>query len=422
MKFSKKVLPNGIRLITAPLKDHPTVTVMVLVEAGSKYETRKENGISHFLEHMCFKGTEKRPSALIITRELDSIGAAYNAFTGQEFTGYYAKCDFRHVSVALDVVSDIYLNSTLPDAEMQKEKGVIIEEINMYEDLPQRKVQDVFTELLYGDTPAGWSITGPKENILAFTRQDFVDYRTRHYVAEATAVIVAGNFDEKKITADIEKIFGGARHGKKDGKEKVNESQSAPHVKLSYKETDQAHFVLGVRSFDVYDERNSGLRVLSAVLGGGMSSRLFQKVRDEMGAAYYVGAANETFTDHGYFEVAAGVDQKRVDEVITAVLGELTRLKEELVPDDELQKVKDYLTGTMFLSLETSDALSDLYGYQEIMRKPIKTPDEIRARIESVTADDVRKLARELFVATNLNLALIGKYKDESRFTKLLSV
>src|SRR3989338_2399104 len=422
MNFSKKVLPNGLRIITAPMKDHPTVTVMVLVEAGSKYETRAENGISHFLEHMCFKGTTKRPSALAITRELDSIGAQYNAFTSHEFTGYYAKSDFKHVNTALDVVSDIYLNSTLPESEMEKEKGVIIEEINMYEDLPQRKVQSVFSELLYGDTPAGWDIAGTKENVSSFTRSAMADYRRRHYVAEATVVIVSGNFDEQAVIADITEKFAGAHHGKKDGKEKVTEDQTKPAVKLFFKETDQAHFVLGVRTFDVYDKRSAMLRVLTSVLGGGMSSRLFQKIRDEMGAAYYVGVSKQIFTDHGYFEIAAGVDQKRVGEVATAVLEELKRLKEETVVSEELKKAKDYLVGTMYLSLETSDALGDIYGYQEVMRKLIKTPNEMQKLIEAVSATDVRGLANALFTPEHLNFALVGRFKDENEFAKILSV
>jgi len=422
MNFSKKVLPNGIRLITVPMKDHPTVTVMVLVEAGSKYETKKLSGISHFLEHMCFKGTEKRPSALAISHELDSIGAQSNAFTSHEFTGYFAKCDMRHIDTALDVVSDIYLHSTLPSAEMEKEKGVIIEEINMYEDLPQRKVQNVFSELLYGDTPAGWDITGTRETVSSFTREQFVDYRNRHYVTDATVVVVAGNIDESKIVSDVTQKFAQAYRGKKDGKEKVIEKQKSASAKIFFKETDQAHLVLGVRTFDVYNERNPILRVLSGVLGGGMSSRLFQKVREEMGAAYYVGAGNESFTDHGYFEVAAGVDQKRVLEVMEAVISELKRLKEEVVSAQELKKVKDYLIGSMFLSLETSDALADIYGYQEIMRKPIKTPDEMRVLIESVSGEQIRDLAREIFVPQHLNFALIGRFKEESDFLKALSL
>jgi predicted Zn-dependent peptidase len=233
--------------------------------------------------------------------------------------------------------------------------------------------------------------------------------------------VIAGNIDEEKAIARVSETFALAYHDKKDGKESVTENQRAPAAKLFFKETDQAHFVLGVRTFDVYDKRNPVLRVLSGILGGGMSSRLFQKIRDELAAAYYVGAANETFTDHGFFEVAAGVDQKRTAEVISVVLTELARLTRESVDREELKKVKDYLIGTMFLSLETSDALANLYGYQEIMRKEPKTPDEMRAMIEAVDAAAVQKLARELFVSEHLNLALVGRYKDESEFLPLLS-
>lgn len=420
MKYKRMTLPNGIRLIMAPIQNHPTVTVMVLVEVGSKYETREENGISHFLEHMCFKGTVKRPSVMHITRELDSIGAQYNAFTAQEFTGYYAKGDFRHFDTVLDVVSDIYLHSMLPESEAKKEKGVIIEEINMYEDLPQKKVQDVFTELLYGDTPAGRNIAGTKETVNAFTHAQLLDYRTRHYVADATAVIIAGNINEVEAERKVRDTFSNARHGVISRKEIVQEKQKKPAVRLFYKETDQAHFVLGVRSFSTYDKRNPVMRVLTGILGGGMSSRLFQKVRDEMGAAYYVGASHETFTDHGYFEIASGVDQKRVSEVIRAVLEEMKRLKEETVSPEELKKVKDHLIGTMFLSLETSDSFADLYGLQEMMRKPLKTPDDIRSLIEAVGASEVQTLAQEIFVSENLNLALVGRYKNEEEFLGFL--
>lgn len=421
MHFSKHILPNGIRVITVPIKGHPTVTVEVFVEVGSKYETKPESGISHFLEHMCFKGTKKRPSVLAVTRELDSIGAQYNATTSQEWTGYYAKCDARHFDIALDVVSDIYLNSTLPESEMEKEKGVIVEEINMYEDLPQRKVQDIFMELLYGDTPAGRDIAGTRENVRSFTHAALTGYRARHYVSDATTVIVAGNIDEKTALEKVTRMFASAARGEKGDKEKVMEAQKKPAAKVFFKETDQAHFVLGVRTFDTHDERNPVLRVLSAVLGGGMSSRLFQKVRDQMGAAYYVGAAPDSFTDHGFFEVAAGVDQKRVPEVVTAVLDELSRLTKEAVSEAELKKAKEYLNGTMYLSLETSDAVADFYGYQEVMRKVIKTPDEVRARVNAVDAASIRELAQELFVDRNLNFSLIGRFKDAGEFERALS-
>lgn len=422
MNFNKKVLPSGLRIITVPMKDNPTITALVLVEAGSKYETKKINGISHFLEHMCFKGTTKRPTALDISKELDSVGAQYNAFTTQEFTGYYAKTDWRHLDKAIDVVSDIYLLSTLPEAEIEKEKGVIVEEINMYEDLPQRRVQDAFTTLLYGDTPAGWDIIGTKDTVRSFRREDFIKYRESHYVADATTIVVAGNFKEEEVIAKLEKVFEPIRHGNKAVKAKVEEGQKKPAVRVVKKETDQAHFVLGVRTFPIYDRRNPILKVIAGVLGAGMSSRLFQKVREEMGAGYYVGAAAEAFTDHGFFEVAAGVDQGRIKEVISVVLEEFNRMKKEDVPADELQKTKDYLIGSMYLSIESSDAVADLYGYQEIMRKEIHTPDKMASLIREVDVGSIRKLSQEIFVPENLNCAIIGKFSDEKEFLPILKV
>ena len=208
MQFSKKVLHNGLRIITIPMKDNPTVTVLALVEAGSKYETKKVNGISHFLEHMCFKGTTKRSKAVDISKELDSLGSQYNAFTSQEYTGYYAKSDARHFRQIFDIVSDIYLNSTFPDAEMEREKGVIIEEINMYEDMPHRHVHDLMMQLLYGDQPAGWNIAGEKKNILGMKRDDFVTYKSEHYLPEATVLVVAGAITEKEVLKEVIDIFG----------------------------------------------------------------------------------------------------------------------------------------------------------------------------------------------------------------------
>ena len=205
MKFNKTILKNGLRVITVPMKDNPTVTVLMMVEAGSKYETKEINGLSHFLEHMCFKGTTKRPKAIDISQELDTVGAQYNAFTSQEYTGYYAKADFKHLDLLLDVVSDMYLNPIFEDKEIEKEKGVIIEEINMYEDLPHRKVQEIFMKLLYGDQPAGWDIAGTKDNIKNIKRSDFLDYRRKHYVPSATTLVVAGRFDEKKVSPIFKK-------------------------------------------------------------------------------------------------------------------------------------------------------------------------------------------------------------------------
>ncbi len=420
MKYIKKVLKNGLRVVTVPMKDNPTATVLVLVEAGSKYETKKVNGISHFLEHMCFKGTEKRPKAIDISRELDAIGSQYNAFTAQEYTGYYAKSDAKHFKKIFDIVSDIYLNSTFPNTEMQKEKGVIIEEINMYEDMPPRHVQDLFMGLLYGDQPAGWNIAGEKKNILEMKRDDFVAYKKTHYVPEATTIVVAGRVTEKEVLKEVQKVFGKLEQAKKDKKLKVIEKQNKPEILIKFKKTDQTHFVLGVRTYDLFSKKNDVLSVLGGVLGGGMSSRLFQKLREEMGVAYYVRAYDDAYTDHGFFQISAGVDNKRIEEVIEAVLNECRKLMTELVSEEELNKVKECLIGNMKLSLESSDDIANFYGGQELLKREIKNVEEKAKAIRKVTAKDIKKLVNEIFKNEKLNLALIGPFEKKADFQKIL--
>ena len=423
MTYTKTVLKNGLRIITVPMKDNQTVTVMTLVETGSNYETKDVNGISHFLEHMCFKGTTKRPTAAHINNELDSLGSQSNAFTGTEYTGYWAKAHHSKVNNLLDVVSDVYLNSTLPEKEIEKEKGVIIEELNMYQDLPQVKVGEIFGELLYGDQPAGRPIIGTRENIKKMTREDFVKYRQAHYVAKATTVVVAGKIQEKKIISQIEKLFSGISKGKKSGKEKVKESQKAPQAKVFFKETDQTHLVIGFRSFDRYDKRNTELSILSVILGGGMSSRLFQKMREELGICYYVRSGKDSSTTHGSFNISAGVSNTRVSEAITGILDEVKKIVKEAVPKDELRKAKDYMIGNMFLGLESSDSLADFFGFQELMHdKKILTSDDIVSKIEKVAAKDIQKVAQEILKNENLNLAIVGPFKDSSEFLQLLKI
>ena len=420
MKFSKKVLKNGLRVITVPMKDNPTVTVLVLVEAGSKYEEKKVNGISHFLEHMCFKGTMKRPKAVDISKELDALGSQYNAFTAQEYTGYYAKSDARHFRQIFDVVSDIYLNSIFPDGEMQKEKGVIIEEINMYEDMPQRHVQDLMMKLLYGDQPAGWNIAGEKKNILDMKRDDFVTYKKQHYLPEATVLVVAGRVTEKQVLVEVNKVFGNVLRGKKGQKIKVKEKQQKPQVLVNFKKTDQTHFVLGVRSVNLFNKKNAIMSILGGVLGGGMSSRLFVKLREEMGVGYYVRAYNDAYTDHGFFQVSAGVDNKRIEEVVKAVLLECKKLTEELVSPDELNKVKECLIGNMKLTLESSDDIANFYGGQELLKREMKSEEEKARELRKVTAQQIQNLAKDIFKNNKLNLALIGPFKEKSKFLKIL--
>jgi predicted Zn-dependent peptidase len=416
MKFNKTILKNGLRLVTVPMADNPSVTVLVMVEAGSKYETKDINGISHFLEHLVFKGTTKRPRASDISREFDAMGAEHNAFTSQEYTGYYGKAASEKCAALIEILSDMYINPLLDEAEMEKEKGVIIEEIRMYNDLPQRLAGYLFEELLYGDQPAGWKVLGTEDNIRKCTREQVVAYRSDHYRSASTIVVVSGSFDEKSVHADIERYFGDMPRGVTKPKAAVIERQTEPMIKTLFKDTDQTHLVIGVRTFPINDPRMPIVRVLAVILGGGMSSRLFSTMRNELGICYYIGASSDPSTDHGELSISAGVDNSRVDEGIKGILGECARLKGELVPADELQKVKDYIVGRTVLNLETSDARADIVAYDEALKGRIDDPEEALAKIRAVTAEQVRDMARELFVDAKLNMAIVGKFKDDSRF------
>lgn len=418
--YTKTVLLNGLRIITVPRKDDLATTVLVLVEAGSKYETHDISGISHFLEHMCFKGTKKRPTAMDIAGELDGLGADYNAFTSQEYTGYYAKVEAHKLDQALDIVSDMYLNPVFDAKEIEKEKGVIIEEINMYDDLPQRKVNDYFMELLYGDQPAGWDIAGRKEVIRSATRDHFIEYRAKHYVPSATVVVVAGAFDENDIIKKIEIAFSGMQAGVKTDKLPVYEAQIEPRVLLKYKKADQTHCVIGCRAFGTHDPRKYALDVLSDILGGSMSSRLFQRVREELGAAYYVKASVDLYTDHGFLGVNMGIDQTKMVPVVEAVLEEMQRLAVELVPDTELARAKSHATGKLILGLESSDAFASYYGSQEILREPIVSAEELIKKINAVTAEEIQAVAKDIMKNEGLNMAVVGPVEDEGVLKKAL--
>ena len=420
MKAKKKILKNGLRVITMPMKDSPTVTFLVLVSTGSKYEIKKLNGLSHFLEHMCFKGTEKRPNAKIISEELENLGAQYNAFTGQEYTGYYAKSDKKNFAQIFDVVADVYLNSTFPATEIEKEKGVIVEEINMYEDLPMRHVQDLLMQVMYGDQPAGWNIAGSAETVRAMQRKDFVKYHKEHYVPNATTLIVAGGIEEKEALQHITKTFGKLADSKKEEKKKTKDTQKAPQALVKNKKTDQTHFVLGFRAFDIFDKRSMALSLLGGVLGGGMSSRLFIKLREEMGVCYYVRSFADLYTDHGLFQISSGVDNKRVKEVIGVLLEECQKLKDELVSEKELNKVKNMFISNMRMSLEATDDVANFYGMQEILMNKIENPEDKIKKIKNITSKDIQDIAKEVFKDKNLNLALIGPFEKGDEFKDIL--
>ena len=422
MKYNKTVLKNGLRVITIPMNGTETVTAMVLVGAGSDYETKEINGLSHFLEHMCFQGTVSRPNTGDVSRELDELGAQSNAFTSKEYTGYWAKASSKHLPKLIDIISDIYQNPIFKDEAIAREKGVVIEEIKMYEDLPQVKVGEVFEELLYGDQPAGWPIIGTEEIVRSLTRDDLVKYRTKHYIASNTIVVVAGKISEAKTIKLVTNAFQNIPKSKKEKKQKTKESQTKPQVKIHYKDTDQAHIIIGWRSNPVGHKDNHKIGIMETVLGHGMSSRLFHKLRDELGLCYYVRAGHDKSMDRGYFAVASGVAKDRVKEAIGAILNECKKLKEELVSQAELMKAKELKSSGIYLGLESSDQFADFYAFQDIYNQKIKTPDEVVKRIESVKASDIKKMAIETFKNSNLNLAIVGPYKDAKEFEDILKV
>ncbi len=405
-----------------PQAQNLAVTVLVIVKAGSEYEVKEISGISHFLEHMVFKGTKRRPKPGDISRELEAMGAEYNAFTGREWTMYYAKSEKGNTHHILDMVMDMYQDPLLDSAEIEKEKGVIIEEINLYEDTPSRKVHDVFARLLYGDQPAGWDIAGSKKVVHSLKKEDFLAYRKKHYVPAGTIVVVAGAFSPIKIKQEVGKAMGSLPSGKSISKPKTVQDQKQPRLSVVFKDSQQSHLVLGFPACDVFDRRRHALHVLAEVLGGGMSSRLFSRIREEMGAAYYVRAEEEFLMDHGYFAISAGVEVSKIELVIKEIIKELRVLKEELVPRHELQKAKGHLLGGLMLGLETSDDLASFYGGQETLTGKLLSPQEITRAIKKVTPEEIREAARDFFLSPKLNLAVIGPYPKEAPFRKLIKL
>lgn len=418
--FYKTTLKNGIRIITVPQETAQAVTVLVLVKTGSKHERKEESGISHFLEHMFFKGTKKRPNAKAIAETLDKVGGIYNAFTSQDYTGYYAKVDSSHFDLALDWVSDIFLNSILPEKEIEKERGVIIEEINMYYDNPMSYVQILWPKLLYGDQPAGWSIAGTKESVTKISRQDLINYRENQYVASNTLICLAGNFKETLAIKKVENYFSKISGKKPREKEKVFENQRKPNLILETRETDQTHLCLGVRGYNLFHQKRYAFEVLGTILGGMFSSRLPLLIRDKLGISYYISTSTESDPDTGFLVTSAGIDNKSVEKAISTILKEYKRISQKKVEKEELKKAKDNIKGKMALLLETSDAKASFYGLQELLKEKILTPREIYQKIDKVTQEDILKVAKDIFRPEKLNLALIGPFKDRKIFQRLL--
>ena len=419
--YEVTTLPSGLRLVTVPMPHATTATVLVLVKCGSKYEPRELSGISHFLEHMMFKGTASRPGYLDISRELDGIGASYNAFTSKEVTGYYAKAAASKADTIMDVVFDIFLNSKLEQGAMEVERGPIIEELRMRRDDPQQHIGRLFEELLYGDQPAGWEVGGREETVKAMMSPDLRTWFDRHYVAANTVIAVAGKIDAERIKSKVAEAFTGIRQAELAGKPSVIQSQKAPALMTTSKDVEQLYVSLGVRGYDMYDDRRYPAALMAQILGGGMSSRLFDEVRQKRGLAYYVWAGNTNYTDSGYFEVGAGLNHAKARDGIRVILDELTKVAADGVTAGELQRVKDQAEGRLAFTLESTGGVADDFGGSALFYDRIITPEEELAKIKAVTESDVKAVAEDVFRDERLNMAVIGPDVKQDMFADVLT-
>ncbi len=416
--FERTTLSNGTRVLTAPMSHAQSVSCFVMFAAGSRYERREESGIAHFAEHMFFKGTERRPTARDIATEIDTIGGEFNAFTGKELTGYYVKCAAETRDVALDVLVDMLRNSLFDAEEIDREKGVIVEEMNMYADTPRSYVGNVWERHLYGDQPLGWDIIGTEETVRGATRETFLGYLDRWYRPERTVVGLGGQIGDDLLER-LEALVGDIASKPTGTAEPVTLPENGSRVRVHTKQSDQAHIVVGARSYPHGHPDRYAVQLLSTVLGGGMSSRLFTEVRERRGLAYYVFSGNQSYADAGALAAQAGVDLTRIDEAVETIVAELGRIAQEPVPAEELEKARSFAKGRFVLGLESPHSTIMFGLRRELLEGRAAEPGEVLEGLDAVTLDDVQRVATDI-LGGDLRLALIGPFDDPTHFEKLL--
>lgn len=417
--FRKTTFQNGLRLVTKKLEGTKAVTILILVGAGSRYEHQEIRGISHFLEHMFFKGAQRYKNTKEVSEAIDSVGGEFNAFTGKEYAGYYVKVASESVEVACDVLADMMINSKFDQAEIEKERGVILEEYNMYQDTPMYQIGWNFEQLVFGDQPLGWDQIGTKELITSVMHEDFVEYKKKLYTPDNTVIAVVGNIDHKQASDLIGKYFD-VPEGKRAYDFKKIDDINGGQVYLKEKKTEQAHVAVGFPAYPESHEDHWAMRLLAVILGGNMSSRMFLGVREAKGLSYYIHTSTDDYTDGGVLVTNAGVDLTRIDEAISGIINEYRIIRDEDVPEAELKKAKAYLKGKMVLNLEDCEEYAHLLAKYELLRGGAKDPEEILKKINAVKVSDISRVAKDIFVEEKMKLAVIGPYNDEDRFKKLL--
>ncbi len=434
--YRKAVLDNGLRILTSAMPHTRSVGIGFFIGVGSRYEMDEQGGASHFIEHMLFKGTEKRPTAKDIAMAIEGIGGVFNASTGRETTVYYAKVAQPHLVVAMDVLVDMLLHAKFDPKEIEKERRVIIEEINMVLDIPDHWVHLLINELVWPDHPLGRDVAGTKESVNSLSRETLFAHLRQHYVPTNTVVSVAGNIDHEAMVEYIAACLNSwgedaTTAGERGSFQPAENGSTEPHLCVRYRDTEQAHLCLNVPGLAHAHPDRFNLRLLNTILGEGMSSRLFQEVREQQGLAYSINSYVNSFHDTGTMGVYAGVAPGRFEAAVKAILRELDRLRQEPVPVEELIKAKEFVKGRLLLQMEDTFSVAAWFGRQELLLPEILTVDDVVAAIDAVSADDVQRVAQELFHEEKLYLAVVGPFPEggaeerasiEDDFKKLLQL
>jgi len=420
--YTKKILKNGLTLLTVPVETASSVTMSIFAKVGSRYEERRINGLSHFLEHLHFKGTKKYPTAKRLSETVDSIGGEFNANTGKEHTQYFIRAAYEHLPLVFEVLTDMLQNPLFDEREMEREKGVIIEEINMYKDNPQIHVESLFEETLWPNQPLGRDIAGTADVIRAVTKQDILDYRQKFYQPSNMIIAVAGNFHQKQLEDLVEEHWAHVPSKKHGSYKPIVEKQNGPRLSVENKVTEQAHMIVGFCGYPYKHKNNYALRILSTVLGGGMSSRMFLRIRERMGLAYYVSTSFNNYLDTGDFFVQSGLKVASAPKALEMILEELRKVRDEGITTKELKKAQEYLKGKIALALEDSHEKLEWYLGQEAFNGQIRTVREAFEKLDRVTIAEVERVAHELIRNDHLNMAIIGPFKDSAVFESKLKL
>jgi predicted Zn-dependent peptidase len=421
LNFERTTLSNGVRVVTSRMDHVRSASLIITFATGARHEPDDHAGVSHFLEHMVFKGTADRPDPITITREIEEVGGILNAGTSRENTNYWVKVPAVHLETAFNVLADMLLNSTFRQEELEKERWVIFEEIHGIHDTPDDYIHDVIDDLVWDGNPVGRPIIGTEDTIGIMTRDDIISYMNRNYHPNRLVISAAGDVDHDEVVRMTERTFGQMPAGSPADIQPCTVTQSAPKLRIMERQTEEAHICLGLPAISYKDDRRQIQDTIDAILSSGMSSRLFEEIRERRGLAYAVFSYFRGYQDVGQGVVYAGTDPEKVDEAITAVIRELWKLREDPVPEEELARTKQLRKGRISMGLEDSRAVAGWIGSQELHFDEILTPDEVMDEIDQVTSAQVQELAGELLTPERLSLAVIGPFPDEERFRKLLS-